>query len=201
MNYSNSKNKEKRKKYIYNTASEIFYHVGYQKASIRDISEATGLTNAGLYYYFKNKEDLLYQILNSFMDDLISEISNYDINNMSAFDFLYHCIRCHIDCYCNDIYRSKLIISEENSLSGEMYKIIKDKERTYLSYWKNAIYNICIEKDLDTENLSLYVQILVGICNWIYKWYNPYGSVEPKELTSIIYCLFLDGFLNCSDQR
>src|ERR1039458_148558 len=43
-------------------ATAIFYEKGYEGASIRDLSRASGMSLAGLYYYFKSKEKLLYVI-------------------------------------------------------------------------------------------------------------------------------------------
>ena len=43
-------------------ATAIFYEKGYEGASIRDLSRASGMSLAGLYYYFESKEKLLYVI-------------------------------------------------------------------------------------------------------------------------------------------
>src|SRR5581483_3180949 len=43
-------------------ATNVFYEKGYEGASIRDLSRASGMSLAGLYYYFDTKERLLYLI-------------------------------------------------------------------------------------------------------------------------------------------
>ncbi len=43
-------------------ATEVFYRKGYEGASMRDLSRATGMSLAGLYHYFQSKERLLYLI-------------------------------------------------------------------------------------------------------------------------------------------
>src|SRR5215471_13698464 len=43
-------------------ASHIFCEKGYEGASMRDLSRATGMSLAGLYHYFESKEELLYLI-------------------------------------------------------------------------------------------------------------------------------------------
>ena len=43
-------------------ATEVFCDRGYEGASMRDLSRATGMSLAGLYYYFESKEKLLYLI-------------------------------------------------------------------------------------------------------------------------------------------
>src|SRR6516162_3685445 len=47
---------------ILDYATEVFAEKGYEGASMRDLSRLSGISLAGLYYYFKSKEDLLYII-------------------------------------------------------------------------------------------------------------------------------------------
>jgi AcrR family transcriptional regulator len=48
---------------ILQTALEVFSRQGYRKASLREISEAVGLTQAGLLHYFDSKEELFAEVL------------------------------------------------------------------------------------------------------------------------------------------
>src|SRR5258708_39352922 len=43
-------------------ATEVFCKKGYEGASMRDLSRASGMSLAGLYYYFQSKERLLFLI-------------------------------------------------------------------------------------------------------------------------------------------
>ena len=43
-------------------ATEVFCKKGYEGASMRDLSRASGMSLAGLYYYFESKERLLFLI-------------------------------------------------------------------------------------------------------------------------------------------
>jgi AcrR family transcriptional regulator len=48
---------------ILDTSAKLFSQQGYNGVSIRDIAQACGMTNAALYYHFKNKEDLFLAML------------------------------------------------------------------------------------------------------------------------------------------
>src|ERR1022692_2372571 len=43
-------------------ATDVFCRKGYEGASMRDLSRASGMSLAGLYYYFESKERLLFLI-------------------------------------------------------------------------------------------------------------------------------------------
>jgi AcrR family transcriptional regulator len=51
-------------------ALELFAEQGYDKTSLREISERLGVTKAALYYHFKSKED----IVRSFTEDYRAEL-------------------------------------------------------------------------------------------------------------------------------
>jgi AcrR family transcriptional regulator len=60
---------------IFKAASELFSRDGYYKVSVREICEAAGVTKPVLYYYFKDKENLLFEMMietNRKVDELIS---------------------------------------------------------------------------------------------------------------------------------
>src|SRR3954454_16310254 len=50
---------------ILEEAARLFVAYGYHGISMREIAEAAGLSKAGLYYHFKDKEDLFLAILDS----------------------------------------------------------------------------------------------------------------------------------------
>ncbi|MFK3983156.1 TetR/AcrR family transcriptional regulator [Micromonospora sp. NPDC050397] len=51
-------------------ALELFTEQGYEKTSLREISERLGVTKAALYYHFKSKDD----IVNSFVEDRLGRL-------------------------------------------------------------------------------------------------------------------------------
>ena len=53
---------ERRLAEILEHATAVFYEKGYEGASMRDLSRMSGMSLAGLYYYFESKEKLLYLI-------------------------------------------------------------------------------------------------------------------------------------------
>jgi AcrR family transcriptional regulator len=55
---------------IQQIALELFAEQGYERTSLREISERLGVTKAALYYHFKSKED----IVRSFTEDYFAQL-------------------------------------------------------------------------------------------------------------------------------
>src|SRR5450755_4380036 len=59
---------------ILDHATEVFCTKGYEGASMRDLSRATGMSLAGLYYYFESKERLLFLIQKHTFTTILEEL-------------------------------------------------------------------------------------------------------------------------------
>src|SRR5512132_2233539 len=65
---------ERRLGDILHHATHVFYEKGYEGASMRDLSRATGMSLAGLYYYFESKEKLLYLIQKHTFEKVVGDV-------------------------------------------------------------------------------------------------------------------------------
>jgi AcrR family transcriptional regulator len=178
---------EQRTREIFQVAGRVLCEMGYDRASIRDLAEAAGLTKAGLYYYFKSKEELLYIILNGYMDDLIEGVARISREVTDPKERLRAFIHFQVDLYSKDVHRSKLIIHDENCLTGEWFQTVKNKQREYLQYWKKTLQDYAVQAGLTIPYLSAHVMLLTGMCNWIYQWYDPTGPLQPETIADLIF--------------
>lgn len=64
----------KRLQQILETASQLFYEQGYDKTSVSDIADALQLEKPTLYHYIKSKDEILYAILENFLNELIASL-------------------------------------------------------------------------------------------------------------------------------
>src|ERR1700745_2523617 len=65
---------DRRLSLILRHATEVFCKKGYEGASMRDLSRATGMSLAGLYYYFESKERLLYLIQKHIFSTIVEKL-------------------------------------------------------------------------------------------------------------------------------
>lgn len=187
------KEKERRKKRVYTVATKTLWQKGYDKTTIRDIAKATDMTTAGLYYYFKSKEELLFQILDSHMDDIIDGITKISVESSDPLEIIKQYIQYQVNIYCTDKYRSKLILNDDSCLSGAQYAQIKEKQKYYLKFWRKALDQYCQQQGLSTDHIAVDAHCLVGMCNWIYRWYDPTGDIKPEALAIKIFEIFIFG--------
>ena len=190
------KEKERRKNRVYKIATKTLCQKGYDRTTIRDIAKATEMTTAGLYYYFKSKEELLFQILNGRMDDMLTGIEKIPQTNISPLELIKIYVRYQLDSYCNDKYRTKLTLTDDECLNNKWYKQIYEKQKRYLSYWKRALERYCSQEGIPTDDVSIDVHCIIGMCNWTYRWYDPKGKIKPEDMALRFFETFIFGLSN-----
>jgi len=63
---------------ILEAAQRLFAAHGYHGASIRDIVQACGVSNAALYYHFGSKQDLYFEVLGEYISAVVGELQKAD---------------------------------------------------------------------------------------------------------------------------
>jgi len=71
-------------KKILDTAKNLFVNKGYHGMSMREISDALGVTKAALYYHFKDKEELFLAILKTYLEKMSSTLDRITVEPVSS---------------------------------------------------------------------------------------------------------------------
>jgi TetR/AcrR family transcriptional regulator, cholesterol catabolism regulator len=184
-----------RKEELLQKISDLFAKQGYEKTSIRDIAAHLGMTNAGLYYHFKNKQQMLIDIMNQGMDYALSGMRRELPQMKSAEERIEFIVRAQITFYANNKSQTKASIHEMGTrLDTKHAKAMDKKQQEYVGFIRQAIEQIIQENPYITIKPAVATYTLLGMLNWLVHWYDPEGEVSPNELISSIINIFLTGF-------
>ena len=173
-------------------AAKLFNERGFLETSMDSISDAARLSKGGIYHYFSSKNDILYFILTNYLD-LILEGLEGDLKGIrGSLERLQFIISRHIELYRNNVSEAKILLHEAHFLPGKYFKTIAEKERQYYQILA-AVLSEFFDGRVPKERLTTITFTLLGMCNWIYSWYDPKGPVSPEELSEIIYTIFSSG--------
>jgi TetR/AcrR family transcriptional regulator, cholesterol catabolism regulator len=181
-----SSKSDKKISVIAAAAARLFSMKGYIETSMEDVAAAARTSKGGMYHYFDCKEDILYFILSDFMDFLLEGLEQdiQSIEDPSA--KIKYMIRHHVESYVAHMYSAKVLFNEAYNLSTPKLSKIKSKERQYFSIMAGALSGYLGHK-LDRDELTVVTFTLLGMCNWIYSWYDPQGAINPEQLSRIIF--------------
>ena len=116
-------------------AIDIFYKKGYSSSSNREIAAKAKISNSVIYHYFKNKEDLLTEIINIAINDLLLILGDIQVRNENPVQCLKEMLRAHlVDWFLKRKKEAKIIVTESDWLTG------KRKEQNKITQRKNLCH-------------------------------------------------------------
>ena len=182
--------------HILSCATRIFCEKGYEGASIRDLSRRSGVSLAGLYYYFDSKEELLYLIQKHCFTTLLArlegELGSAPRNPEARLRLL---IRNHLGYFLQNPEAMKVLSHEADSLTPPYARQVADIKRSYYRICRSILDDLKRQRKLRRLNTRLAVMSLYGMMNWIYTWYKPRLDPDADALADHMSDLFLGGIL------
>ncbi len=191
MNEDN-KHANKKRAAIAKIAAEFFSKKGFAETSMEDIATAAKLSKGGIYHYFGSKTDVLYFIVDNFMElvlkDLEEELKGID----DGFEKMKRVIRRHVELYPKHVAEAKTLINVVHNLPRKSFKNIVAKEREYFRVVNDAL-SAYLGTSVGKNEAVAITFILIGVCNSIYAWYDPHSSVGPSQLSDMMFDILIDG--------
>jgi TetR/AcrR family transcriptional regulator, cholesterol catabolism regulator len=183
---------DRRLSEILTHATDVFDEKGYAGASMRDLSRASGMSLAGLYYYFESKEKLLYLIqrhsFTTISDRLRTRLEGVTDPEARIRAFILN----HLDYFLANQKAMKVLSHEDevlkNGYGAEIAEIKREYVRTCIELMEQLKRAEGLDFSSRTAALSLF-----GMMNWIYTWYKPRVDGDAQKLGQQMSDIFLQG--------
>jgi AcrR family transcriptional regulator len=182
---------------ILRTAAQIFAEKGYHPTSMRDIARATGVSLAGLYYYCKSKEELLFFIQDHCFGRVAERLEERLRETTEPVEKLRIFIENHLSFFAANMAEMKVLSHEADALTGELYERVAVTKQQYTHLARGILAEVQVSAPPREPALELTVATyaLFGMMNWIYNWYDPRGKLDVTALVANVTRLFLSGFV------
>jgi AcrR family transcriptional regulator len=178
-------------------ATEVFCEKGYEGASMRDLSRATGMSLAGLYYYFESKERLLYLIQRHTFTTIVERLRERLRGVEDPEQRLRVFIQNHLEYFLAHSQAMKVLSHEDDVLKNSFGEEIAAIKREYYRICRELVENLKRAHGIEFPS-RLAVLSLFGMMNWIYTWHNPRVDADAGELARRMGDIFMRGILGHS---
>ena len=177
---------------ILSHATDVFCDKGYEGASMRDLSRASGMSLAGLYHYFGSKERLLYLIQKNTFSTIVEELKKRLDGVTDPEQRIRIFIQNHLEYFVTNQSGLKVLAHEDEALKNGFNSEIASIKREYYRICLRLMEDLKRERNLDFNSRTA-VMSLFGMINWIYTWYNPRQDGTAKDLAEQMSAIVLSG--------
>ncbi len=177
-------------------AATIFAEKGFDGTSIREISRATGMSLAGLYYYFRTKEELLCLIQERCLVTLLENGRRIQESDRAPQEKIALFVHNHLGFFLHNMNEMKVMSREDTALTADYAKRILDLKRRYLKVLVDLVEELQQREGIQKLNARVAALALFGMMNWIYTWYNPSRDPALRALIAQMLRIFFFGVLD-----
>jgi len=173
-----------RRTEILRRAAELFESQGVSNTSIEDIASAVGVKREAIYYYFKSRPDILLEVLMPSSRALLTGIRNINRTNMKSSEKLHEAIRNHLDSFTPGYLEMTVALREHHFFeNNEKSKELQAHWAEYGEIWEDIISQGQENGEFNPElNAKVIAFGLLGMCNWLSRWFDPSGEVTIDEI-------------------
>ncbi len=186
---------ELRKRQVLEAAVRLFFEVGYEGASLRDLAARVGINKATIYHYFDSKEEILFHIVRRVGRELLEGVQHAEAGGGEPLEVLERMIRFQIGYMDDHVEEVKVLVEEKKSLRSDLHDVSRATEAEILSLYKRAIVRCQEAGVVRSVNPTTAAFGILGQINWLYHWYRPDGPLPIGDLADQVVLLVMHGMV------
>jgi len=164
---------------ILKAAATCFNEKGFSGTSLKDVSHHLGLTDAALYYYVKNKEELVYQCYLRAAELGRDAMDQGREDGANGFDQAFLYIRYHVEIMVGD-QGPVAIMSEIPSLKRSHRNEILQVSRQHSAGFEQLLARGIDDGSINPCDVRMTGNAIMGSINWIPKWFHGKASAATQ---------------------
>lgn len=192
--------KGQRQEAILRSVGNVLRNSGLSSLTIQDIANELGMTKGNLYYYFKDKQDILYQCHMRCMDISLRALNQATSTNGTPSERMRILLTGHIHGVLDDGFGSILQTDLESFWPDQRKQYVARRDQLERGV-RGLIEEGVRAGEFECDNVKLAGFSILGAINWIPKWYRPNGPLHADEIAGGMVDYFLRGLRRNGDAR
>jgi AcrR family transcriptional regulator len=177
---------------ILEAAAQLFAERGFAGASMADLARACGVSKALLYHYYRDKEQLLFDTADSYMDTLIAIVAEVRARKLPPAQHFAALVSRFMQEYEHSQAQHMVLVQDVKFLSAEQHRSVIHKQREVVAAVAQAIADLKPRFRQKALEVPL-AMILFGMINWTFTWLRADGPLAYEDMAKVVTEIFLTG--------
>lgn len=178
---------------VVEAATRLFWEKGYHGTSMQDIGEVVGVPKGSLYQHIDSKEALLFQIIGGSLEWTTSQVERIGESQDAPLEKLKMAIQHHINATVTRRDSVGVLLEDSKHLSGARRRSVVRQQERYEAVIQRILEDGITAGQFRPCNVKMVSFAMLGMCNWIYRWYDSEGPLSEEEITHIFTDFILRG--------
>jgi AcrR family transcriptional regulator len=175
---------EQKRIEILRAAAGIFRRRGYHGASVDQIASALNMAPGNLYYYFRNKEEILYACHDYSLGLILKELKEVEQSGPAPDRQMHRLIVAFVHLFIDVLHGTAWTLEVEALSPPLLRKVIARRDRIDKAF--RRIIGDGVKAGLFARRDPKLVSFVIfGAINWIPRWYDPAGQATSHEIAQV----------------
>ena len=184
--------KDAKRDAVLRTAAQIFNEKGFHATSLDEVAERLQISKPTLYYYVKNKDDILFQCVSRGLDLMQQAILVVGQSGGTAHDKLVAAMRQYAEITTMDFGMCVIRVGED-PLPPESRSKLRRMKGAIDHEFRELIRQGIAEGSMVDCDPRMAAFAIAGALSWIGRWYRPDGSQTPRQIADQFIMLIESG--------
>lgn len=181
---------------ILTAAAGVFSDKGFHGATMDDIADQVGTTKASIYYYYKSKDIVLYEICRATVDAALAYLDEIlSDESLTESDRLRVLISRHLQFMEENVDAWTVFFHELGGRDDPEAKAIRKKQRQFGDGIERMLAQAMESGDFRSVlPTRIVVLAILGMSNWSHRWIKSeeYGAQDIADVFSDLLFRGLD---------
>ncbi|MFD1704710.1 TetR/AcrR family transcriptional regulator [Methylopila henanensis] len=169
---------------IQHIAAKLFADRGYRGIGVAELCEAVGLGRGALYYHINSKEELLFNIVVRYIEDLVIFGQGALVRETDPRQRIRRLSRYLMRVIAQNLPEMTVCFREADALTGQRHKVVSDLHQQYQDVWLRTF------KDGESQGLfktlpAVAIKGILGMYFYSFLWFKSNGRHSPDEVAEI----------------
>ncbi|WP_022667682.1 TetR/AcrR family transcriptional regulator [Desulfospira joergensenii] len=173
------------KEIIKKAAINLFYKKSYFATAMSNIALDSNIRKASIYHHYASKEDILFDILMSTMEDLTATIESslQGIENIE--NRMRAAVRAHVKFHCDRQQEVLIADSELRGLTANNFKSFVAKRDAYEKIFQEMLVQGMDQGYFAAGDAKVISYAILTMCTAVAIWFNSEGRLTGEQISHI----------------
>jgi len=177
---------------ILKAAAKAFRKLGYHGATVEEIATALHMKKGNLYYYFRNKEEILFACHQYSLDRLMQLLDDVEQSGVKPDQKLRRLVVAFVHTILDELHGTALLLDLEALTPSHLKAVIARRDRFERGV-RQVLEDGIAEGHFGAGDPKLLAFAVFGAVNWIPRWFNPDGPATSQQIADLFADFFIRG--------
>ena len=190
--------REAKRNAVLQAAAQLFNERGFHATSLDDIAARLNVSKPTLYYYVKNKDEILLQCVSQGLEMTLEGIEASRRAGGNAVDQLRACMHAYVNIVMQPFGMCLIRVGDEVVPEPSRTELRRLKSEIDLAFRRLVAQGVQ-EGSLQPCDPKMTAFAIAGALSWVGRWYQPGGEYTSEQIAHQCIATLCDGVLRRVD--